>query len=234
MYPNAPLIKRQGEVDAWDNADFRAAVEASGKRQIVLAGIVTDVCKLPSPYLPHKYPEIPSSKLPHEGSRSNAIHQPTHPPLSHPFLLSPPLSPISPPSHPISHLPPYRHNLRGPLPPRRRLLRLGQRRSQRHHHPSHRRHREPPHAGRGRAVGEYVQYRVRFDARLEEWAGKCGGVAVVGSVSLLLSFGEGGRERELTGDVSRCLPAYGYVARGHGAAVQAGTIIPGEGPLIAV
>jgi len=53
MYPNAPLIKRQGEVDAWDNADFRAAVEASGKRQILLADIVTDVCKLPSPYLPH-------------------------------------------------------------------------------------------------------------------------------------------------------------------------------------
>lgn len=45
MYPNAPLIKRQGEVDAWDNPDFRAAVKASGKRQIVLAGIVTDVCK---------------------------------------------------------------------------------------------------------------------------------------------------------------------------------------------
>ncbi len=45
MYPNAPLIKRQGEVDAWDNADLRAAVQASGKRQIVIAGIVTDVCK---------------------------------------------------------------------------------------------------------------------------------------------------------------------------------------------
>jgi len=27
MHPNAPFIHRQGEVDAWDNADFRAAVE---------------------------------------------------------------------------------------------------------------------------------------------------------------------------------------------------------------
>ena len=45
MYPNAPLIKRQGEVDAWDNADFRAAVRATGKKQLVMAGIVTDVCK---------------------------------------------------------------------------------------------------------------------------------------------------------------------------------------------
>ncbi|KAF1947314.1 Isochorismatase hydrolase [Clathrospora elynae] len=44
MYPNAPLIRRQGEVSAWDNADFRAAVEATGKKQIIVAGITTDVC----------------------------------------------------------------------------------------------------------------------------------------------------------------------------------------------
>ncbi|KAF2658540.1 Isochorismatase hydrolase [Lophiostoma macrostomum CBS 122681] len=44
LYPNAPLIKRQGEVNAWDNADFRAAVKATNKTQIIVAGIVTDVC----------------------------------------------------------------------------------------------------------------------------------------------------------------------------------------------
>ncbi|KAK4076631.1 uncharacterized protein Triagg1_4234 [Trichoderma aggressivum f. europaeum] len=44
MYPNATFIKRQGEVDAWDNKDFRAAVKATNKTQIILAGIVTDVC----------------------------------------------------------------------------------------------------------------------------------------------------------------------------------------------
>ncbi|KAK3333941.1 isochorismatase [Cercophora scortea] len=43
-YPNAPLIQRQGEVDAWDNSDFRAAVKAANKTQIIVAGIVTDVC----------------------------------------------------------------------------------------------------------------------------------------------------------------------------------------------
>jgi hypothetical protein len=43
MHPNAPFIKRQGEVNAWDNADFRAAVKATGKKQVILAGIVTDV-----------------------------------------------------------------------------------------------------------------------------------------------------------------------------------------------
>ena len=44
MHPNAPFIRRNGEVDAWDNADFRAAVEATGKKQVILAGITTDVC----------------------------------------------------------------------------------------------------------------------------------------------------------------------------------------------
>jgi len=44
MHPNAPFIHRQGEVNAWDNPDFRAAVQATGKKQIILAGIVTEVC----------------------------------------------------------------------------------------------------------------------------------------------------------------------------------------------
>ncbi|KAI8812722.1 Isochorismatase-like protein, partial [Cladochytrium replicatum] len=44
MYPNAPLVKRNGEVDAWDNAEFRAVMEATGRKQIIVAGIVTDVC----------------------------------------------------------------------------------------------------------------------------------------------------------------------------------------------
>ncbi|KAJ6479554.1 Isochorismatase hydrolase [Mycena vitilis] len=44
MHPDAPYIKRQGEVDAWDNPDFRAAVKATGKKQVIVAGITTDVC----------------------------------------------------------------------------------------------------------------------------------------------------------------------------------------------
>ncbi|RPA97283.1 Isochorismatase hydrolase [Choiromyces venosus 120613-1] len=44
LHQGAPFIKRNGEVNAWDNADFRAAVKATGKKQIVLAGITTDVC----------------------------------------------------------------------------------------------------------------------------------------------------------------------------------------------
>jgi hypothetical protein len=45
MYPDAPLIKREGEVDAWDNEDFRKAIKATGKSQVIIAGIVTDACK---------------------------------------------------------------------------------------------------------------------------------------------------------------------------------------------
>ncbi len=47
MHPDAPLIRRNGEVDAWDNADFRKAVRDTGKSQVILAGITTDVCALP-------------------------------------------------------------------------------------------------------------------------------------------------------------------------------------------
>jgi hypothetical protein len=43
MYPDTPIVKRSGEINAWDNADFRKAVEATGKEQLIIAGIVTDV-----------------------------------------------------------------------------------------------------------------------------------------------------------------------------------------------
>lgn len=43
-YRNSSYIKRNGEVDAWDNAEFRAAVRKTGKTQVILAGVTTDVC----------------------------------------------------------------------------------------------------------------------------------------------------------------------------------------------
>lgn len=52
MYPSAPLVQRNGEVNAWDNADFRAAIRAANKSQIIMAGIVTDVCEFPFPLSP--------------------------------------------------------------------------------------------------------------------------------------------------------------------------------------
>jgi nicotinamidase-related amidase len=44
MFPDAPYIPRPGQINAWDNEDFVAAVRATGRRQLVIAGVVTDVC----------------------------------------------------------------------------------------------------------------------------------------------------------------------------------------------
>ncbi len=44
QHPDAPFIHRHGEVDAWDNSDFRAAVRATNASHIILGGITTDVC----------------------------------------------------------------------------------------------------------------------------------------------------------------------------------------------
>lgn len=43
-FPDAPYIPRPGQINAWDNADFVAAVEKTGRRQLIIAGVVTDVC----------------------------------------------------------------------------------------------------------------------------------------------------------------------------------------------
>jgi nicotinamidase-related amidase len=44
MFPEAPFIPRPGQINAWDNEEFVAAVKATGKKQLIIAGIVTDVC----------------------------------------------------------------------------------------------------------------------------------------------------------------------------------------------
>jgi nicotinamidase-related amidase len=44
MFPDAPFIPRPGQINAWDNEEFVAAVRATGKKQLLIAGVVTDVC----------------------------------------------------------------------------------------------------------------------------------------------------------------------------------------------
>ena len=44
MFPQAPFIPRPGQINAWDNEDFVAAVRATGKKQLLIAGVVTEVC----------------------------------------------------------------------------------------------------------------------------------------------------------------------------------------------
>lgn len=44
MFPDAPLISRPGQINAWENADFVRAIEQTGRKKIVMSGITTDVC----------------------------------------------------------------------------------------------------------------------------------------------------------------------------------------------
>lgn len=44
MFPDAPYIPRPGQINAWDNEDFVQAVQNTGRKQLIIAGIVTDVC----------------------------------------------------------------------------------------------------------------------------------------------------------------------------------------------
>ena len=44
MFPDAPYIARPGQINAWDNEDFVRAVKATGKKQLIIAGVVTEVC----------------------------------------------------------------------------------------------------------------------------------------------------------------------------------------------
>lgn len=43
-FPDAPYIARPGQINAWDNEDFVKAVKATGKKQLIIAGVVTEVC----------------------------------------------------------------------------------------------------------------------------------------------------------------------------------------------
>lgn len=42
--PSAKYVARKGEISAWDNADFVAAVEATGRKTLIMAGVWTSVC----------------------------------------------------------------------------------------------------------------------------------------------------------------------------------------------
>ena len=44
LLPEAPIIERPGQINAWDNEEFVEAVKKTGRSQLIIAGIVTDVC----------------------------------------------------------------------------------------------------------------------------------------------------------------------------------------------
>lgn len=42
--PHAQYVARRGEINAWDNKDFVAAVKATGRKTLIIAGTLTSVC----------------------------------------------------------------------------------------------------------------------------------------------------------------------------------------------
>jgi nicotinamidase-related amidase len=44
QFPDAPYIARPGQINAWDNEDFVKAVKSTGRKQLLIAGVVTEVC----------------------------------------------------------------------------------------------------------------------------------------------------------------------------------------------
>jgi nicotinamidase-related amidase len=44
LLPDAPLIHRDGPINAWDDPAFVKAVETAGRRKLVIAGCTTDIC----------------------------------------------------------------------------------------------------------------------------------------------------------------------------------------------
>ena len=44
MFPDVKIIKRQGEINAWDDPNFVKAVKATERNKLIISGILTDVC----------------------------------------------------------------------------------------------------------------------------------------------------------------------------------------------
>lgn len=44
LYPDVPVVHRPGEINAWDNPDFVAAVKATKRKNLIIAGVSTEVC----------------------------------------------------------------------------------------------------------------------------------------------------------------------------------------------
>src|SRR5689334_11588243 len=60
--PHAKYVARRGEISAWDNPDFVAAVKATGRGTLIIAGTITSVCMA-----------FPSIAAVHEGYKVFAV-----------------------------------------------------------------------------------------------------------------------------------------------------------------
>ncbi|CAB3802951.1 putative hydrolase YcaC [Paraburkholderia ultramafica] len=42
--PHAKYVARKGEINAWDNPDLVAAIDATGRKTLIIAGLITSIC----------------------------------------------------------------------------------------------------------------------------------------------------------------------------------------------
>jgi nicotinamidase-related amidase len=64
-------VKRLGIVNAWADPNFKAAVEATGRKQLVMAGVTTDICLV-----------FPSINAVNEGYDVQAVLDASDPPMN--------------------------------------------------------------------------------------------------------------------------------------------------------
>ena len=60
--PHAKYVARKGQINAWDSPDFVAAVKATGRKTLIIAGTITSVCMA-----------FPSIAAVHEGYKVFAV-----------------------------------------------------------------------------------------------------------------------------------------------------------------
>jgi hypothetical protein len=44
LFPDVPVIDRPGIISAWDDPKFVAAIEKTGRKNLIIAGVTVDVC----------------------------------------------------------------------------------------------------------------------------------------------------------------------------------------------
>lgn len=44
MFPDEPYIARPSQLNTWDNENFVKAIKAIGRKQLIIARVITDVC----------------------------------------------------------------------------------------------------------------------------------------------------------------------------------------------
>ncbi len=80
LHPKAPIIRRPGQISAWDNEEFVAAVKATGRKNLIMAGVTCEVC-LAYPAMQaaaegfNVYGAIDASGSPDAATREMTVHR---------------------------------------------------------------------------------------------------------------------------------------------------------------